>query len=414
MLLSKTRKEGPKDEVSKNANLLVRAGFINKEMAGVYSYLPLGLKVLDKINFIIRDEMNKAGGQELFLTTLQDKNVWERTDRWNDVKVDNWFKTKLKNGTELGLGFTHEEPLTELMKNHIRSYKDLPIYPYQIQTKFRNEARAKSGILRCREFLMKDLYSFSKNKEEHEKFYNSMRISYSNVYNRVGLGDKTYFTFASGGSFSKYSHEFQTLTEAGEDTIFCCDKCKIAVNQEVLHEQKVCPECGNKKLISRKAVEVGNIFTLSTRFSKPLGLFYVDEKGNKIDVFMGSYGIGPGRVLGTIVEVLSDDKGLIWPVSIAPFKVHLIELNSENEEVKYIAEKLYDSFLKNDIEVLYDDRNARAGEKFNDSDLIGIPIRIVVSEKGLDKKNFEIKIRKNGEVLNLSEKDLLDFVKEYK
>ena len=414
MLLSKTRKEGPRDEVSKNANLLIRAGFINKEMAGVYSFLPLGLRVLDKVNNIIRDEMNKAGGQELFLTTLQDKKLWEKTGRWDDKVVDNWFKTKLKNGTELGLGFTHEEPLTELMKNHIRSYKDLPVYPYQIQTKFRNEARAKSGILRCREFLMKDLYSFCTDQKEHEKFYARMRKSYMNVFDRVGLGDKTYFTFASGGSFSKFSHEFQTLIDAGEDTIHICEKCKVAVNEEVITEQKTCPECGNKKLTPKNAVEVGNIFTLGTRFSEALGLIYLDEFGEKKPVYMGSYGIGPGRVIGTIIEALSDDKGIVWPVSVAPFKVHLIEIESQNSKVKVIAEDLYKKIDEANLEVLYDDRSARAGEKFIDSDLIGIPLRIIVSEKGIEKDEFEVKERKNGKISILNKKELLDFIKNYK
>jgi prolyl-tRNA synthetase len=409
-LLSKTRKEGPKDEVSKNANLLIRAGFINKEMAGVYSYLPLGLRVLEKVNNIIRDEMNKAGGQELLLTALQDKTPWEKTDRWNS---DVWFKTKLNSGTELGLGFTHEEALTTLMKNHIRSYKDLPVFPYQIQTKFRNEARAKSGIMRGREFLMKDLYSFCTDQKEHEKFYAKMKDTYINVFNRVGLGDITYFTFASGGSFSKYSHEFQTLTDAGEDMIHCCDKCKVAVNKEVLNEQKVCPECGNKKLIEKKAVEVGNIFTLGTKFSESLGLTYVDEKGEKKPVFMGSYGIGPGRTIGTVVEVLSDEKGIIWPVSIAPFKVHLIEMVSENKKVKETAEAIYDKLAKKGVEVLYDDRDARAGEKFNDSDLIGIPLRIVVGEKGVEKGELEIKERRSGKVSVMKEKESLEFIEKY-
>lgn len=419
-LLSKTRKEAPKEETKMiesagqtaiNASLLIRAGFINKEMSGVYSYLPLGLRVLNKVCDIIRDEMDKAGGQELFLTVLQDKTNWEETGRWGG---DVWFKTKLNSGTELGLGFTHEEALTALMKNHIRSYKDLPVYPYQIQTKFRNEARAKSGIMRSREFLMKDLYSFSKDKKEHEVFYQKMKQAYSNVFERVGLGELTYFTFASGGSFSKYSHEFQTITEAGEDIIHCCEKCRVAVNDEVLSEQKTCPECGNEKLIEKKAVEVGNIFTLGTRFSEPLDLSYLDESGKKNLVFMGSYGIGPGRTIGTVVEVFSDKDGLVWPVSIAPFKVHLIELISENKKVREKAEEIVEILAKSGVEVLYDDRDVRAGEKFNDCDLMGMPIRIVVSEKSLDKGQFEVKERKTGKTHMISEKELVNFVENYK
>jgi prolyl-tRNA synthetase len=412
-LLTKTRKDGPKDEISKNAILLTRAGYVSKEMAGVYSYLPLGLRVLNKINSIIREEMNAIGGQELFLTSLQDSDSWKATDRWSEEKVDIWFKTKLLNNTELGLAFTHEEPLTALMKNHIRSFRDLPVYPYQIQTKFRNEARAKSGIMRSREFLMKDLYSFSKDEKEHNVFYEKAKNAYKKVFERLGLGDITYVTFASGGSFSKYSHEFQTVTPAGEDTIHTCEKCMIAINSEVIKEQSVCPECGNKKLIEKNSSEVGNIFTLGTKFSEPLNLFFTNEKDEKKPVFMGSYGIGPGRVMGTIVEVFSDEKGIVWPTSIAPFKVHLIEIVSENKKVREIAESLYSKLEKIGIEVLYDDRDIRAGEKFNDSDLLGIPLRVVVSEKGLEKKSFEVKERKTGKVEMMEEKSLIDFIKKY-
>ena len=279
-LFTKTRKEAPKDEVSKNAELLIRAGFIHKEMAGVYSYLPLGLKVLKKIEAIIRAEMNAIGGQEIFLSSLQEKALWEKTNRWSDEVVDNWFKTKLKNETELGLGFTHEEPLTRLMKDHIKSYRDLPLSAYQIQTKFRNEIRAKSGIMRGREFLMKDLYSFSKDEKEHALFYEKAKKAYTKIFDSVGLGEKTHIVIASGGSFSKYSHEFQTVTPAGEDIIHICAGCKLAINKEIFieYQGKGCPDCGGKKFNEEKAVEVGNIFTLGTRFSEPLGLTYIDEK----------------------------------------------------------------------------------------------------------------------------------------
>ena len=413
-LLTKTRKDIPKDEVSKNAILLTRAGYVNKEIAGVYSYLPLGLRVLNKINNIVREEMNAIGGQELFLTALQDSESWKATDRWDAQKVNIWFKTKLLNDTELGLAFTHEEPLTALMKSHIRSFRDLPVYPYQIQTKFRNEARAKSGIMRGREFLMKDLYSFSKDEKEHNAFYEKAKKAYKKVFERVGLGDITYITFASGGSFSKYSHEFQTVTPAGEDTIHVCEKCLVAVNNEVIKEQSVCPECGNKKLVEKYASEVGNIFTLGTKFSEPLGLFYTNEKGEKNPVFMGSYGIGPGRVMGTAVEVFSDDKGIIWPKSIAPFQVHLVEISENSGKVKKSSEDLYKKLENAGIEVLYDDRDCRPGEKFADSDLLGIPLRIVISEKNLKDKVLEIKHRANGKVEMIKEENILTFVEKNK
>ncbi len=413
-LFSRTRKEAPKDEVSKNAQLLIKAGFINKEMAGVYDYLPLGLRVLNKINNIIREEMNALDSQEIFLTSLQEKENWEKTNRWSDEVVDNWFKTKLKNDTELGLAFTHEEALTNLMRNHVNSYKDLPFSAYQIQTKFRNEARAKSGIMRCREFLMKDMYSFSRDEKEHLDFYEKSKQAYVNVFERVGLGQKTHLTFASGGSFSKYSHEFQTESEAGEDLIYFSEKKNIAINKEVLTDE-VLRDLGieQKDLKELKAVEVGNIFTLGVKFSEPLGLTYLDEGGVKKPVFMGSYGIGPGRLMGTVVETLSDEKGIVWPVEIAPFKVHLIEIG-DKEEVKKASLDLYNELQKEGIEVLCDDRNLRPGEKFADSDLLGIPLRIIVSEKTLTSGEFEIKERASGKVSMIKEIEVTDFVKKYK
>ena len=397
-LFTKTRKEAPSDEVSKNAELLIRAGFIHKEMAGVYSYLPLGLRVINKIANIIREEINVIGGQELHLTVLQDKKNWEKTGRWSDDAVDNWFKTKLKNGTELGLGFTHEEPLTSLMRDYIQSFRDLPQYIYQIQTKFRNEERAKSGLMRTREFLMKDLYSFCRNQKEYEIFYEKAKSAYGRIFERVGLhGEKsqTYITSASGGSFSKYSHEFQTLSDAGEDTIYVDLKNKIAVNKEVCTDE-VLKDLGVKKedLVEKKATEVGNIFTLGTRFSDALGLNYSDEEGKSHSVFMGSYGIGPSRVMGAIAEIWSDEKGIVWPKEVAPFAVHLIEINPKNSSaVKKEAESVYNELSKNDIEILWDDREATAGEKFADADLIGIPTRLVVSEKTMAENVVEIKER---------------------
>jgi prolyl-tRNA synthetase len=409
-LFTKTRKEAPKDEVSKNAQLLIKGGFINKEMAGVYSFLPLGLRVLNKICNIIREEMNTIGGQELFLTSLQNKETWEKSGRFDDKVMDVWFKTKLKNDTELGLAPTHEEPLTALMKNHIRSYKDLPVYPYQIQTKFRNETRAKSGIMRGREFLMKDLYSFSKDEAEHQAFYDKAKVAYKNVYDRVGLGDKTYITFASGGSFSKYSHEFQTVSEAGEDVIYVCDKCHVAVNKELIAEQKTCPDCGNDKLKEEKAIEVGNIFSLGTKFSDAFDLTYPDQDGKKQTVVMGSYGIGPSRLMGTVVECLSDEVGIVWPKSIAPFAVHLLDISLSEKSKKATAD-LYAQLQKAGIEVLCDDREARAGEKFADADLLGLPTRIIISDKNIEKGELEVKDRKTGKVEMIKETDLWNFLK---
>jgi prolyl-tRNA synthetase len=407
LLFTKTRKEIPADEVAKNAQLLLRAGYIHKEMAGVYAFLPLGLRVLNNIVQIIREEMNALGGQEIQMTALQDKELWEKTDRWDDKKVDNWFKTAFKNGSETGLAITHEEPLTRLMAQYISSYRDLPVYAYQFQTKFRNETRAKSGIMRGREFLMKDLYSFSTNQEQHDAFYAKAREAYKKVFERIGIGEKTYVTFASGGIFSKYSEEFQTESEAGEDLIYVDSKSGIAVNKEVLNDEVLADlKINRADLVEKKAVEVGNIFTLGTKFSEPLGLSYLDEAGNRQAVIMGSYGIGPGRLMGTVVETLSDDKGIVWPVAIAPFKIHLVLLHGKDDAPKKAADALYEKLSKQG-DVLYDDRDLRPGEKFADADLLGLPYRIVVSDKTLANGTFEFKDRKTGETKMLSEAEVL-------
>ena len=412
-LFTKTRKEAPKDEVAKNAQLLIRAGYVYKEMAGVYAFLPLGLRVLNNIVEVIRKEMNAIGGEEVSLTALQSKAIWEKTNRWSDAVVNNWFKTKLKNGVEVGLGFTHEEALTNLMRDYVHSYRDLPRYVYQFQTKFRNEERAKSGIMRGREFLMKDLYSFSKTVTEHDAFYEKAKQAYVNIFNTVGLGDKTYVTFASGGSFSKYSHEFQTITDAGEDLIYVHEGKKIAVNKEVLNDE-VLKDLGVSRadLVEKKAVEVGNIFSLGTKFSDAFELTYVDEKSVKQTVVMGSYGIGPGRIMGTIVETLSDSNGIVWPESVAPFKAHLILVSGKDSDAaKKEADKLYKTLTDAGVEVLYDDRDLRPGEKFADADLMGMPYRIVVSEKTIAAGAHELKHRATGKVEQLAESALITRLK---
>jgi len=407
-LFTKTCKDAPKDEESKNAQLLIRAGYIHKEMAGVYSMLPLGLRVIDKIEEIVRDEMNKIGGQEMEMATLQNKSLWEKTDRWDDEKVDNWFKTSLKNKTELGLGFTHEEPLTQLMSEYISSYKNLPVYPYQFQNKFRNELRTKSGIMRGREFIMKDLYSFSKDEKEHNTFYEKMKEVYMNVFSRVGLGDSTFLTFASGGSFSEFSHEFQLLSPVGEDTIYVDDKSGIAVNKEVLSDEvleRLSLEKDN--LREERSIEVGNIFTLGTKFSEPLNLKYKNEVGNEELVFMGSYGIGIGRLMGAIVENLSDESGIIWPKEVSPYQIHLITLGTDSKEVVEFANQVYSALKDLGIEVLYDDRDIRPGEKMADSELIGISTRVIIGKKTIESGEVEVIDRKTKKVRHVLESDIM-------
>jgi prolyl-tRNA synthetase len=405
-LFTKTKKENPSDEASINAELLIKAGFINKEMAGVYSYLPLGLRVIKKIENIIREEMNAIGGTEMKTSILQNKEIWERSGRWSDDVVDNWFKTKLKNGGEVGLSWTNEEAHANILKQYINSYKDLPIYTYDFKDIFRNETRSKSGILRGREFYWKAMYSFSKDEEAHNEFYEKAKQAYKNIFSRVGIGHLTYLTFASGGTFSKYSHEFQTLTGAGEDTIYVEENKGIAINKEV-YTDEVIENLNLKKedLIENRAIEVGNIFSLGTKYSMPFDLKYKNEKGEDIMVIMGCYGIGLSRLMGTIVEVLSDGKGIIWPESVAPFKIHLLSLG-DDENIKKEAEKLYSELNDRKIEVLFDDRSfVSAGEKFADADLIGIPYRVVVSKRSLEEGGYEIKKRteEKGQVVKLEE-----------
>jgi len=410
-LFTKTRKEIPADEVAKNAQLLLRAGYIYKNMAGAYTFLPLGLRVIENINAIIRAEMDAIGGQELHMPSLQESSLWQKSDRWDDSKVDVWFKTELKAGGEVGLAWTHEEVVTEIMQQYVSSHRDLPLFAYQIQTKFRNEMRAKSGIMRTREFWMKDLYSFCATEEQHADFYESCAAAYTRIFNRLGIGDATYRTFASGGAFTKFSHEFQTLAEAGEDVVYVSEEKNIAVNEEVLAEADL-SELGvtREELVKRKSIEVGNIFSLGTKFSEAIGLSYKDVDGNERPVIMGSYGIGPARAMGTVVDLLSDNKGIVWPKSIAPFQVHLVALNTEDAEITDWADGLYTTLQQQNITVLYDDRDARAGEKFADSDLLGMPYRVVVSKKNKEAGVCEVVERATGEVHQLTEEELYNFL----
>lgn len=404
-LFTRTKKQAPKDEASKNAKLLIRGGFVRKEMAGVYSFLPLGLRVLNKIIGVIREEMNAIGGQELFLSALQNPELWKTTGRWDDRAVDSWFKTKLKNDSELGLGFTHEEPITALMQPFIQSYRDLPVYAYQFQMKFRNETRAKSGIIRGREFMMKDLYSFSRTEADLDAFYDQAIGAYKRIFSRVGLGDRTHLTFASGGVFAKYSHEFQTVCEAGEDIIYVDEASGIAVNKEVFTDEVLADlNLDRSKLVEKKSVESGNIFKLGTRFSEPIGLHFKDENGESKPVVMGSYGIGPSRLMGTIVEAFSDDAGMVWPESIAPFRVHLLSLGADEK-----ASEIYDALTAAGTEVLYDDRDISAGEKFAESDLIGIPYRVTIGKRSLESGSAEVKKRSSPDTESIPFGDLIAF-----
>lgn len=406
-LFTKTSKTAPADDVAKNAQLLTRAGFIHKELAGVYAYLPLGLRVLENIKKIIREEMNAVGGQEVMMTTLQPKDIWEKTGRWDDAKVDNWFKTKLINGTELGVGLTHEEPIVDAVSNYVNSYKDLPFSVYQIQNKFRNELRAKSGLLRGREFVMKDMYTLSCNQEQHEQEYEKIVESYFKVYDRLGIGDITYRTYADGGIFTpRFSDEFQTLSEVGEDTIYVNEAKRIAINGEIFTDENLEKLGLNKDdFIQKKGVEVGNTFHLESKYTDALDLYYTDENGTKQSIIMGCYGIGVSRLMGVIAEIFADDKGLVWPENIAPFKVYLVRIGGES--AVNCAEELYNDLTAKGIEVLYDDRDIQPGQKFADSELMGIPYRVTISDRLLGDGMYELVERKDGQKKLLTREQLL-------
>jgi prolyl-tRNA synthetase len=405
-LFTKTSKTAPTDEVAKNAQLLIRAGYVYKVMAGVYAYTPLGLRVLENIKTIAREEMNAIGGQELIMSSLQKKETWEETGRWDDEVVDVWFKSKLKDDTEVGFGWSHEEAIVEMVKQYLESYKDLPINVYQFQTKMRNELRAKSGIMRGREFVMKDMYSCSIDSEQHDAFYARAIEAYNRVFDRLGLGDDTYMTFASGGAFTQFSHEFQTICDAGEDVIYLHREKNIAINEEVMDDKTLAKLGINRNELEKvKSAEVGNIFNFGTQKSEDMDFVFTNAVGEKQHVYLGSYGIGITRLMGVIVEKFADDKGLIWPDSVAPAKVYLVRIGGE-AAVKH-ADELYDELTKKGIEVLYDDRDERPGVKFADSELIGIPHRVTVSDRQLATKTYEYTPRMSGITEALTHEELV-------
>ncbi|MDD3019599.1 MAG: His/Gly/Thr/Pro-type tRNA ligase C-terminal domain-containing protein [Alphaproteobacteria bacterium] len=397
-LSTKTVKDVSKLDVSRNAQLLTQAGFVDQLMAGVYSYLPLGVKVLSNIENIIRQEMDSLGAQEILMPALQPREIWDQTERWD--KIDVLFKLKGSGDRDLALGPTHEEVVTPLMGRFIQSYRDLPKFVYQIQTKFRNEPRAKSGLLRGREFRMKDMYSFNTNQQGLDNFYELAIEAYKNVYRRCGLGDLTLVTYASGGIFSKYSHEFQTITPYGEDVIYRIPGTDIAINKEIIDDKEalagIIPnykDGDEKNLEELKAIEVGNIFKLGSRFSDAFNVKFADEDGKQGTVHMGCYGIGPSRIMGTIAEVLSDDKGLVWPDEVAPYHVHLVSLCRDESDISR-CDEIYAKLKSMGISVLYDDRQSvQAGAKLGDADLMGMPRRVVVSAKTLAEESVEFKAR---------------------
>lgn len=407
-LFGKTKKEVKRYE-AKNQELLVKAGFIDQVGAGIYTFLPLGRRVLAKIEAIIRQEMDRIGAQEIEMPLLHPKTLWEQTQRWQSVDV--LFKTKSQYGQEYALAPTHEETVTPLVKKFLKSGKDLPIALYHITKKFRDEPRPKSGILRGREFGMKDLYSFHKDKADLHQYYQKVIAAYLRIFNRCGLKEVK-ITEASGGSFTKkFSHEFNVLTNAGEVDLIFCPSCSFAQNEEIAttKEKDPCPKC-QTPLKNGKAIEVGNIFDLEDRFSQPFDLKFIDENGKERYVVMGCYGIGTTRLIGAIVEVYHDEKGIIWPKEVTPYHAYLAGLNFEEENVKKRCYNYYQRLKEEGVDILFDDReNISTGEKLTDADLIGIPYRLIISKKTGD--NIEIKKRDESESKIISLNALIKLLK---
>ena len=404
-LFTKTSKTTPADETARNAQLLIQAGYVYKVMAGVYAYTPLGLRVVENIKQIIREEMNAIDGQEIIMSSLQRKETWEGTGRWDDNVVDVWFKSKLKDETEVGFGWSHEEAILEMMQQFVKSYRDLPTSVYQFQTKLRNELRAKSGIMRGREFVMKDMYSLHATQENMDSYYEKVIDAYKRCYARFGLGDSTFVTFASGGAFTKFSHEFQTICDAGEDILYVNDDHSIAVNEEVLDDATNELGIDKAQLKAVKSAEVGNIFKFGTEKSKQMGVYFTDNDGKQQPVYLASYGIGVTRVMGVVVEKFADDKGIVWPDEIAPYRVYLVRIGGEN--AVHEADKLYEELVAQGIDVLYDDRDERPGAKFADSELMGIPHRVTVSDRLIEQGRVEYTQRANGETVELTRDELV-------
>ncbi len=403
-LFSKTERNAPKDEATINAQLLARAGFVSKLMAGAYSYLPLGLRVLNNIENIVREEMNAVGGQEILMPIIHPKSIWATTGGWD--KIDVLFKIKSRTEKEYALGQSEEEVVTPLVMKYVNTYKDLPRAVYQINWKFRDELRSKSGLLRGVEFLMKDMYSFHETQADFERFYAEVKKAYFRVYERMGLVAKA--TEASGGAFTqKVSYEFMVLTDAGEDDILYCDVCDFCVNAEIAKEKEggQCTRCGKGTLAKARASEVGNVFDLGQKFAKDFDVTYTDKEGKKQHPIMGCFGIGISRAMGVVVEKFHDEKGIIWPEAVAPFRVHLLALGGAD------GAHIYDSLQKAGVQVLYDDREMSAGEKFAEADLIGIPWRIVVSPKVGDGK-VEVKRRTEKEPRIMDVKEALELIKK--
>ena len=409
-MAAKSRKDISKDEVSVNAQLLERGGFVSKLAAGIYSYLPMGLKVLTKIENIVREEMNSVGSEEILMPSLTPKSVWEVTGRWTKPGTEVQFQLKDSGGREFGLGFSHEEIVTPLVSQFVHSYRDIPKSVYQIQTKFRDEPRAKSGLLRGREFRMKDMYSFHLDPDELNKYYEKVAEAYFRVFKRVGLN--AFRVTAGGGIFSpESSDEFTVEAEVGEDTIFRCDKCDFAENKEdsTVKSGDACPK-GDGTIREVRGIEVGNIFHLGAKYTSALDWTVTDKEGKRQPILMGCYGIGVSRLIGTVVELHHDEHGIIWPKEIAPYDVHVVNLMRTKSDV---ADDVAVALEQAGLSVLYDDRpDASVGAKLADADLLGMPVRVVVSERTLAQNSVEVKARREHDPVYIEPNDVVAAVKK--
>lgn len=395
-LFPKTSKTVPRDASTVNHQLLVRAGFVDQLMAGSWTLLPLGWRVIEKINQIIREEMNAIGGQEMLMPLMHPKEIWAQTERWE--KADEvMFKITGKQATEgkeYGLAFTHEEIVLDLVRKKELSYRNLPLALYHFSTKFRNEMRTQGGVLRGREFLMKDMYSLHASEEDLRDFYEKCKQAYLRIFKRVGV--EVVVVEASGGIFTtNHTHEFQVVCDVGEDTIYYDPETKTGFNKEIYDAAK-------GELVEARAVEVGNIFPFGTYYSEKMGVNFMDKDGRVKPVYFGSYGIGQTRLMGVVVEVHHDERGIVWPEGIAPYKYHLLSLGSDAQAR---AGEIYEKLTTAGQEVLWDDREVSAGEKFADADLLGIPYRLVVSSK--TGEGIEIKERREEVGKNISLDGLL-------
>ena len=420
----KPRKDAPSDATLISHKLMIKSSMIKQTTSGIYAWLPLGLKVLKKIEDIIRKFHNLYGCQELLMPTIQSSSIWKKSERYNDYGPE-MLKFRDRNKKELLYGPTNEELITEIFKEYINSYKDLPKNLYQIQWKFRDEIRPRYGVMRCREFLMKDNYSFDISKNDAEKSYDNMFKCYLEIFNEIGI-NVIPVKADSGAMGGDLSHEFHLISKSGDTDIYYDKKIgdinglntrnsfKLLRNlySVTKDEYKKKQDLDASKLIKTKGIEIGHIFYFGTKYSDKLDAYVLNEKGQKINVEMGSYGIGISRLVAAIIESSHDEKGIIWPKNISPFNVGLINLNNKNKELIRIADKLYDYLKKNNIDVLYDDTNERPGEKFANIDLIGVPSQIILGENSLKENSVEIKNRKTKKIIKIKIKNMNEIIKK--